>query len=114
MLYKDYLKNIGYENFIQKEREDNPHDLRYQENQDGVIEAEYWNLDITLAALIYPRLKYWQEHVRTTDKENVKNVNKVIKSLEYILSDDYFSANRPKWVQDGLDTLAEIWTSLWC
>lgn len=68
-----YLKEIGIdENYwLFKEMKENqnklenskPYDKRYIEDEDGFIDAEFFNLDATLSLEIYSRLCYYRDHL---------------------------------------------------
>lgn len=68
-------------------------DRRYKYDEDGFVPAETWNLDYTLACIIYSYLCYFRDHesmISTPGKFNTVEewqdvLNKMIYGLSYIL-----------------------------
>ena len=55
-----YLREVGIdENYWLFK---NQNDARYEPDEEGFIAAEYWNLDATLAMIIYSSLRYFKDH----------------------------------------------------
>lgn len=97
--------------------------LKKQLYKKGFDNSECWNLDITIAKFILPRLKNFQKitigypsKLKNEKKWN-KILNKMIISFELILNDDenvkkYKIENRKK-IQKGLKLFAKYFTELW-
>lgn len=93
---------------------------RLRKKKGKVIPEECWNLDITFAKYILPRLKYYKSHAHgyppsITWDEWMEILNKMIKSFELVLEDDYLFCNKEKSdvIQEGLNLFAEYYRNLW-
>ena len=55
-----YLKEIGIdENYLLFDKTNQENDSRYRLNEDGFVDAEFFNLDTTLAIILYSYLSYF-------------------------------------------------------
>ena len=58
-----YIKELGYDdNFFLFNKKRGEVDERYKPNEEGFIEAEFFNLDTTLALIIYSYLCYFKDN----------------------------------------------------
>ena len=57
-----YLKEIGIdENYWLFNKKENEGDSRYEEDEEGLKEAETWGLDTTLRLIIYTQVRYFKD-----------------------------------------------------
>lgn len=75
----------------------------------GFDDAELWNLDITFAKFVLPRLKAYKV---ATDHEDDKGIDKMIVAFEAIVSGECFNS-MPEEVEDGLKLFHENYFRLW-
>lgn len=80
----------------------------------GYADEEIWNLDLTIAKFILPRLKAFRKmniHTKPTDME----VDKIIEAFEFTLSDDFWIAQPKEHEkhQKGLELFAQNFWSFW-
>lgn len=58
-----YIKELGYDdNFFLFDKKRGEVDERYKPNEEGFIEAEFFNLNTTLALIIYSYLCYFKDN----------------------------------------------------
>lgn len=64
MIFKNkYIKELGYDdNFFLFDKKRGEVDERYKLNEEGFIESEFFNLDTTLALIIYSYLCYFRDN----------------------------------------------------
>lgn len=79
----------------------------------SIRSEDFWNLDITFATFILPRLK--QCHARHADFASAGVMKKIIRAFTIILSPDYFKMDDKKrqQVNEGLELFASHYTSMW-
>ena len=129
-----YLRNIGInENtyWVMKDKVEG--DPRYEEDEDGFVEAETWNLNITLAMMNYSYLCYFREHCLKaypcdlTFEKWKEYIDKMIEAFELILTDkDELNINelgmeefkiqskrRNKKISFGLKLYVKYFNALW-
>jgi len=124
-----YLSDIG----IKEENlpwNSNPDDSRQEEwikekEEYGFDERDTWSLDYTIALLIYPRLKMYNE-INCIDTsshkfefENNKYteqecIDKILEGLKLYLTKNFdLTKEKDKKIQDSMILLGIIWRSLW-
>ena len=110
-----FLKTKKGKKEIKKEKKYNKK-LRKELKQNGFDKSECWNLYITIAKFILPRLKYFRE-TTISYPDNDKGMDgwheildKMIYSFDEILKDD--STDQDK-IQEGLELFAKYYTDLW-
>lgn len=92
--------------------------LRKQLKKNGFDKSECWNLHITIAQFILPRLKYFKKNTNSYPNTDVgfkgwkKILNKMIKSFKHIIKDDISNEDEYKKVQEGLDLFAKYYNDL--
>lgn len=86
----------------------------------GWDDSETWSLDASLAKLILPRLRRFQEVTAghpsdVTEAEWNETLNKMIDAFAFIGTDEYYdrSDEQDALVQAGLKLFAENYTRLW-
>ena len=90
--------------------------LRKDLKQNGFDKSECWNLDITIAKFILPRLKYFRETTISYPHTTIgldgwhEILDKMIYSFDEILKDD--STDQDK-IQEGLELFAKYYVNLW-
>lgn len=98
-----------------------------QKERLGFDSRETWNLDITIAFFVYPRLKYFRENMDgfypsgfNSIEEWQEVLDKMLKAFEYIITDkeldtkgneEYFQIDNE--IQEGLDLFGEYFRCLW-
>ena len=137
MMYKigfnKYLEKIGIteDSYWVYNDEAKDVDPRYQPDEEGFIEADTWNLNITLAMINYSYLCYFRDHCLHSYPLNVSfeqwkhYIDIMIKAFELILkeeNDDYYSKtfeertqiskNRWKQIKFGLRLYAKYFCDL--
>lgn len=132
VIINKYLKDIGIdEKNYWVISEDHCGDPRYEENEFGIIDAETWNLDSTLAMIIYSYLCYFRDHcmyghpVNMTFEKWKEIVDTMIMGFElklkgyddipYHSQDEYkqLTKNRTKKINYGLRLFAKYFNDLW-
>lgn len=104
-------------------RKSKKQDLLRNRHQDKTIKMksfECWNLDVTIAKFIVPRLEYFIEHHHgypcdLTEEEWIIILNKMINSFN-IISESRGSLIYETYdseVQEGLELFAKYFRSLW-
>lgn len=128
-----YLRDIGIneENYwILNEKSGDP---RYEEDEDGFIEAETWELNTTLAMMNYSYLCYFREHclhsypIGLTFEKWQEYIDKMIEAFKLIIVEgnnldtkelgaEEFriqSKRRNKKINFGLRLYAKYFNNLW-
>jgi hypothetical protein len=91
----------------------------WQRRTRGWDDSDTWSLDHCFAKMIVPRLRRFRElndgHPNNLTWEQWEEMlGKMIRSFEFIASDDYWDVTMPReYVQEGLDLFAEYYCSLW-
>lgn len=118
-----YLKEVGIdENYwLFKQSSDE----RYKPDEEGFVAAEYWNLDATLAMIIYSSLRYFKDYCNyghpgsMSDKQWDKCLDDMITAFELLVrEEDYHetkiqSKNKEKKIKYGLRLFAKYFRALW-
>ena len=90
--------------------------LRKDIKQNGFDKSECWNLDITIAKFILPRLKYFRETTISYPQNDMgldgwhEILDKMIYSFDEILKDDPTDQDK---IQEGLELFAKYYINLW-
>lgn len=135
MKYNHYLKEIGInENEYPFPDSYDMDDPRYQEDEEGFINANFWSLDFTFACYIYSHLCYYRDyclvaHPAFLTPEKWKDIlNKMIKGFRlYITERDNYketygmtdkeraklSKNRQKQINYGFRLFMKYFGCLW-
>lgn len=88
-----------------------------QREERGFDSTELWNLDLTLARFMLPRLKAFHELIKDSpEKEHIENVEAMIAAFEILKNDAVrwnMTEEHAKTVHKGLMCLANNIYSLW-
>ena len=94
-----------------------------QRKERGWDDSELWNLDITIAKLVYPRLKRFKEiavgyPASLTNEKWDEILDKMIKAFELMATDDseYYTGiqdDGDNSIKEGLDLFREYFHNLW-
>lgn len=121
-----YLKEIGIdENYWLFDKTNQENDSRYRLNEDGFVDAEFFNLDTTLAIILYSYLSYFQENclygtpmgMETHQWEKI--VAKMVEAFKLMLEEPDFpydktqSKNKQKKINYGLRLFIKYFNCLW-
>ena len=84
----------------------------------GFDETETWDLNITIANFILPRLEYFRDIKvaypgRITQKEWIKILDKMIIALKLLNKDSTMSEKEYDQLKEGLDLFREWFFDLW-
>lgn len=134
VIINQYLRDIGInEDTYWIMSEDHGNDNRYKEDEEGIISAETWNLNTTLAMIIYSYLCYFRDHCMHGYPANItfekwkEIVNTIIKAFELMLVEDdtwsdltktneekiKISKSRQKKISYGLRLFAKYFNDFW-
>lgn len=112
----------------------NPNDDRQEfwkemREEHGFDERDTWSLDYTIALLIYPRLKMYNEcncintsfhkfEFEGQEYTQQECMDKILEGLEIYLTKKHYGKNKYteedyKKIQDSMSLLGVIWWSLW-
>lgn len=90
-----------------------------EQSEYGFDERELWNLDITFALYIYPRLKYFRDYIvgySFVDENNLaEKIDKMLWSFSEIIKENTINADK-EWnmkFDEGLQLFGEYFTALW-
>lgn len=121
-----YLKEIGIDEDFWLFKDAKSGDSRYQPDEDGFVNAEFWNLDSTFAMYIYSHLCYFKEHCNVGHPGNMtwkqwnKCLDDMITAFRLLVEEDKItdyksiqSKNREKKINYGLRLFAKHMRSLW-
>ncbi len=100
---------------------DNPRAEEYKKQrvERGFDDSETWSLDCTIAKFIIPRL---ERYIELSDKiilrseEQKRNIRSILTAMELTIRNDGlrdFTKEEEEQVQEGLQSLADNWFSLW-
>lgn len=107
---KANYKNIGYSLCNELPKDDDRQELwEQQRTERGFDSTELWNLDVTIAKFIVPRLQAAKESYGID--EDI--INKIIFAFEYASSEKLFSGPITKEVTEGLQLFSENYFALW-
>jgi len=83
----------------------------------GFSSSELWNLDVTIAMFVLPRLKEYRKKICSfpwtlTVEEYEDILDKIIAAFELVVDNDrdYVS---PEGIQEGLDLFSKYFLTLW-
>ena len=119
-----YLREIGIdENYWLFKK--NQNDSRYEPDEEGFIPAEYFNLDTTLAMIIYSSLRYFKDYCNhgypgyMTQKQWDKCLDDMITAFKLLITIEKDnltktqSKNKEKKIKYGLRLFAKHFNNLW-
>ena len=103
-------KNIGYSlcNELRKD-DDRQEGWKQQRAERGFDNTELWNLDVTIAKFLVPRLKAAKDSYALEEEI----MDKIIFAFEYASSDQIFQGKMPDEVAEGLQLFAGNYFRLW-
>ena len=113
----EYLKTPeGLEDTIKHNKRCKKLQKHYKKH--GWDPSETWNLDVTIAHFILPRLKYLRKNTHgypanLTEKSWDKILKQMIKAFKLITSDDDFTVHSTKKLDKGLQLFAKYYRGLW-
>jgi len=124
MLYLNkYLKELGIdENYWLFDKKTIERDNRYKPDEDGFINAEFFNLDMTFNMYIYSHLCYFRDnclngHPGSMTFEQWKSIiDKMIEGfkLQIITDNDWkISKNKQKKINYGMRLFIKYYNHLW-
>lgn len=119
-----YLKEIGIDENYWLFKEDR------QEDEDGFVHQEFYNLDTTLAMYIYSYLCYFKEHCNVgypgflTEEKWNETLDAMIEGFKLYLKEDdnneinekdryYMSKNKEKKIKYGMRLFIKYFKNLW-
>ena len=121
-----YLREIGIDEDFWLFKDAKSGDDRYKPDEDGFVNAEFWNLDSTFAMYIYSHLCYFKEHCNVGHPGNMtwkqwnKCLDDMITAFRLLVEEDKItdyksvqSKNREKKINYGLRLFAKHMRSLW-
>ncbi len=121
-----YLREIGIDENFWLFKDAKSGDDRYKPDEDGFVNAEFWNLDSTFAMYIYSHLCYFKEHCNVGHPGNMtwkqwnKCLDDMITAFRLLVEEDKItdyksvqSKNREKKINYGLRLFAKHMRSLW-
>ena len=121
-----YLKEVGIDENFWLFKDAKSGDDRYKPDEDGFVNAEFWNLDSTFAMYIYSHLCYFKEHCNVGHPGNMtwkqwnKCLDDMITAFRLLVEEDKItdyksmqSKNREKKINYGLRLFAKHMRSLW-
>ena len=121
-----YLREIGIDENFWLFKDAKSGDDRYKPDEDGFVNAEFWNLDSTFAMYIYSHLCYFKEHCNVGHPGNMtwkqwnKCLDDMITAFRLLVEEDKItdyksvqSKNREKKINYGLRLFAKHMRYLW-
>ena len=119
-----YLREVGIdENYWLFKK--NQNDSRYEPDEEGFIPAEYFNLDTTLAMIIYSSLRYFKDYCNygypgsMTQEQWDKCLDDMITAFKLLITTEKDnltkaqSKNKEKKIKYGLRLFAKYFNNLW-
>ena len=119
-----YLREVGIdENYWLFKK--NQNDSRYEPDEEGFIPSEYFNLNITLAMIIYSSLRYFKDYCNygypgnMTKKQWDKCLDDMITAFKLLIEKENYnltkiqSKNKEKKIKYGLRLFAKYFNNLW-
>ena len=120
-----YLRAIGIDENFWLFKDTKYGDDRYKKDEDGFVNAEFWNLDSTFAMYIYSHLCYFKENCNVGHPGNMtwkqwnKCLDDMITAFRLLVEEDKItdyksvqSKNREKKINYGLRLFAKHMRSL--
>lgn len=118
MKYYEHPAYIGYANEIPED--DKRHkDWEQQFNECGWDDTAIWNLDVTIAQFILPRLtKLYERRLDLfifdeDDKEHLKDMDIMIKGFTLLSKDVLHSTENSEKITQAFEALSRQWGRLW-
>ena len=121
-----YPREVGIDENFWLFKDAKSGDDRYKPDEDGFVNAEFWNLDSTFAMYIYSHLCYFKEHCNVGHPGNMtwkqwnKCLDDMITAFRLLVEEDKItdyksvqSKNREKKINYGLRLFAKHMRSLW-
>ena len=121
-----YLREIGIDENFWLFKDAKSGDDRYKPDEDGFVNAEFWNLDSTLAMYIYSHLCYFRDNCNVGHPGNMseekwnKILDDMITAFRLLVEEDKItdyksvqSKNREKKINYGLRLFAKYFYNLW-
>ena len=134
LIHNHYLEELGIKStdfpFYNEDYNDDP---RYEVDEEGFRECEFWSLDFSLACYIYSHLCYFRDYCLVgypsymTAEQWKDTLNKMIKAFRlYIEKEDFksdlllsdkqkkqISKNRQKQITYGMKLFVKYFGALW-
>lgn len=128
-----YLKAIGIDENYWLFNKEHMNDPRYQPDEDGFVDAEFFSLDTSISLYIYSQLCYFREYclecsipMGLTEKQWKDTVDAMIKAFELMIVEEdtpvgyespkayrIRSKNRQKKINRGFRLFMDFYHSLW-
>lgn len=118
-----YLKELGIswrDYFINKARKKNPNKKCWKEDKDGIAPAELWNLDDTLAIIIYTYLRKFKDSKRhgypgnfETPEEWEGILDKMIAYWGAYIKDGISEYEKLEELKEGKELFFKYFSNLW-
>ena len=120
-----YLREIGIDENFWLFKDAKSGDDRYKPDEDGFVNAEFWNLDSTFAMYIYSHLCYFKEHCNVGHPGNMtwkqwnKCLDDMITAFKLLIEKENYnltkiqSKNKEKKIKYGLRLFAKYFNTLW-
>lgn len=112
---KDFLKTEKGKKEIKKEKKSKKR-LQKQLKKNGFDASECWNLDVTIAKFVLPRLKYLRKNTHGYPPTlTMKEWKATIKKMEKSFKIDVKDKTNADWdaYQEGMDLFAKYFRQLW-
>jgi len=90
-----------------------------QIEDNGFSNSELWNLDVSIAIFVYPRLRQFRDNLNgypgsMTEKEWVEILDKMLYAFELIIDDcSTFDKEKQEQINEGLKLFGENLQCLW-
>ena len=128
-----YLKAIGIDENYWLFNKEHMNDPRYQPDEDGFVDAEFFSLDTSISLYIYSQLCYFREYcleystpMGFTEKQWKDTVDAMIKAFELMIVEEETpigyespkayrirSKNKQKKINRGFRLFMDFYHSLW-
>lgn len=117
-----YLQELGIDENYWLFNKENNEDPRYEEDEEGFKDAEFFSLDISLSLYIYSHLCYFRDHclvgmpVGMEFEEWKSIIDKMIEAFKLIIisdTDALESKKRNHKINRGLKLFAKYFRDLW-
>lgn len=118
LTYNHYLEELGIKktDFPFGDENDDP---RYEVDEEGFRECEFWSLDYSLACYIYSHLCYFRDYclcghpLYVTEEQWEKILNKMIKGFKLYITENSPSKNQQKQITYGMKLFIKHFGGLW-
>lgn len=117
-----YLKELGInESYWLFDKQTIERDNRYKPDEEGFINAEMFNLDVSLSMYIYSQLCYFRDHCLVghpnfmTFEQWEDTIDKMIEAfkLQIIEDNNILSKNKQKKIKYGMRLFIKYYNHLW-